>query len=207
MPVVKSPVPETRESLILRLPDARDVEAWDEFVAIYQPLVYRLARHKGLQPADAQDVVQEVMLAVSRAVERWEPDPERGRFRDWLFRISRNLMINFLTRRQHRPLGSGDSGIERLLHQQPGPASEQSALFEREYQRELFRRAATRLQSQLDEKKWQAFWQTSVEQIPIAQAAENLHMSIGAVYIARSRVMSRLREEVQRFEQQSELRP
>ena len=71
-------LPDTRASLILRLPDARDVEAWDEFVAIYEPLVYRLARKQGLQHADAQELVQEVLLAVSRSVDRWVPDQERG---------------------------------------------------------------------------------------------------------------------------------
>jgi RNA polymerase sigma-70 factor (ECF subfamily) len=197
---VKSPVPDTRPSLILRLPDAADVEAWEEFAAIYQPLVYRLARAKGFQPADAQDIVQEVLLAVARAVARWEPDPERGRFRDWLFRIARNLMINFLTRKRHRPLASGDSGIERLLNAQCDPDPAQSAAFDLEYQREVFRWAAERIRRQMDTKKWQAFWRTSVDCRPIPEVAEELGMTTGAVYIARSRVLAMLRRDVQRFE-------
>ena len=67
---MKSPVPETRNSLILRLPDRADVEAWDEFVAIYEPLVYRLTRTKGFQDADARKIVQEVLVAVCRAVDK-----------------------------------------------------------------------------------------------------------------------------------------
>jgi len=114
-------MPDTRASLILRLPDASDIEAWDEFVSIYQPLVYRLALRQGFQHADAQELVQEVMLAVSRAVDRWEHDPKLGRFRDWLFRIARNLMVNFMTRRKHRSLGTGTSAMVEFLHQQCDP--------------------------------------------------------------------------------------
>ena len=197
---VKSPVPETRNSLILRLPDMRDVEAWDQFVAIYEPLVYRLARARGFQHADAQEIVQEVLVAVSRAVGRWDPDPARGRFRDWLFRIARNLMINFLTRRKHLPIGSGDSQIAELLENQIDATCEESATFDLEYRREVFRWAAERVRDQVKERTWNAFWMTSVEGRAIAEVAGELKMSVGAVHIARSRVLGRLRETVKTLE-------
>ncbi len=195
--------PETRPSLILRLRDGQDAEAWQEFTAIYRPLVYRLARMKGLQDADAEELVQDVMVAVSRAVENWVPDPARGRFRHWLFRIARNLILNYLTRKKFRPLGTGDSRIAQMLEQQCDPATEESAVFDLEFRREVFRWAAGEVRKHVREATWEAFWRSTIGDRPIEVVAEELNMTVGNVYIARSRVMARLRETVQLFEENS----
>lgn len=193
-------LPETRDSLILRLPDRRDIEAWDQFVSIYEPLVYRLARAKGFQDADAREVVQEVLIAVSRAVDRWEADARRGRFRDWLFRIARNLMINVATRRRFRSIASGEIDLDDLLQGQIDPASSESTTFDLEYRREVFHWAAEQVRGQVKERTWQAFWLSNVESQTVDQVAESLGMSIGAVHIARSRVLGRMRNMVKSFE-------
>ena len=193
-------LPDTRASLILRLPDASDVEAWNEFVEIYRPIVYRVARKKGLQDADAQELVQDVLLAVSRAIERWDNDPVKGRFRDWLYRIAQNLTVNYLTRPKHRPIGSGDSSVAELLEAAPsGTNANDSALIELEYRRELFLRAADVVRPAVKERTWSAFWRSSVDGVSPESVAKELGMTVGSVYIARSRVMARIRDEVSAF--------
>ena len=101
--------PTTRPSLLVRLRDPRNDAAWAEFVALYEPLIFRLARQKGWQDADARDLCQEVLRAVAGAIDRWDPDPRHGSFRGWLCRIARNLMINVLAKEARHPRGTGDS--------------------------------------------------------------------------------------------------
>lgn len=197
---MKPTVPETRNSLIARLSDTQDTEAWNRFASIYQPLVFRLARSKGFQDADAHEISQEVMVAVTRAVERWNPDAERGRFRDWLFKIARNLMIKYLTRRRYRPLATGDSRIASLLAQHAVAPSNEEAIIELEYRREMFRWAAEQVQVQVTEKTWQAFWRSSVQNETTEEVSQSLCMSKGAIHVACSRVRSRLRKAIQQID-------
>ena len=191
-------IPKTRPSLLVRLREPQDERAWGEFVEIYEPLVYRLARRKGFQHADALELTQEVFLAVASAIEDWDPDPARGKFRTWLFRIARNLMINLLARQRRHAQASGDTDVKRLLEEQP--ADQDSALFDREYKRQTFRWAAEQIRDEFRDTTWRAFWMTSVEGKPVKEAAGELGLTPAAVYIARSRVMARLRHKIQRLE-------
>lgn len=202
-PKMLSPVPETRASLILRLTDRMDIEAWDEFVQLYGPVVYRLARRRGLQPADADDLVQEVFSVVARSVEQWLERVDRGSFLAWLLTIARNTTINFLTRRRHQRMGAGGESAAAALAECADSKAEVSREVDLEYRRRLFAVACERIQARVSESTWRAFWMTSVEQTSIEQAAAALQISVGNVYIARSRVMARLREIVQQYEERS----
>ncbi|MCA9012648.1 MAG: sigma-70 family RNA polymerase sigma factor [Planctomycetaceae bacterium] len=192
-------VPDTNASLILRLPSAEDAEAWREFVSIYEPFVYRFARRGGLQDADARELVQNVMLSVARAVGRWRPDRQRGRFRTWLFRIARNQLLDVLTKQQRSVVSRGGSALLELLnHAAVSGVAEQQ--LRTAHRRELFRWAADRVKSSVKEATWQAFWMTAVDDLDVEQVAGELGLTTGAVYIARSRVLARLRDEVQKWE-------
>ena len=191
-----SSFPDTRASLIVRLANAQNVQAWDEFARLYQPVVYRLARRRGFQHADAEELVQEVMLAVARAVEGFVPDADRGRFRDWLHRIARNLMVNLLTRRKHQVWGTGKTDVQQMLEAKSDAESDVTQMFEIEYRREAFRWAARQVQQEVQQNTWQAFWLSTIDELPAVQVARQLGMSVGSVYIARSRVMARLRRQV-----------
>ena len=194
-----SNMPSTRYSLLARLGQPSDEQAWQEFMEIYEPLVYRLARRRGFQHADAADLCQEVFRATAGAIERWHQRPDRGSFRAWLFHIARNVMINTLRHRQRHPDGVGGSDIKRLLDQQPADDQE-SRLLAVEYERCMFQWAAEEVKKEFRQATWQAFWQTGVEGRKPNDVARELDISVGAVYIARSRVMARLREKIEEVE-------
>jgi RNA polymerase sigma-70 factor (ECF subfamily) len=185
--------PETKISLLLRIQDPRDEEAWREFVAIYRPVVYRLARMRQLQHADADDLSQRVVIAVQRAIGNWRIDPAKGRFRFWLTRITQNAIVNALTRRRpDAPVGGSE--ILELLEKHPSPDPDTQQELQREYRRSLFRWAARRIMAEFRGETWEAFWLTTVDGVSVEEAARTLGKSPGAVYTARSRVMRRLNE-------------
>jgi RNA polymerase sigma-70 factor (ECF subfamily) len=190
--------PLTRHTLLAKLRAPGDEAAWFEFVSLYEPLVYRLARQKGLQDADAQDLCQEVFRAVAGAIGRW--NPAGGSFRGWLRTITRNLLINLLARQRRHPRGSGDSEVQALLAAQPEPDPEASALFDIEYGRRLFEWAADAVRGEFTLKTWEAFRRTAVEGRKPPEVAAELGMTVGAVYIVRSRVLARLRQRVEQLD-------
>lgn len=193
-------IPDTRHSLLVRLRDRGDQRAWAELLEIYEPLVYRLARRRGFQHADAEELTQEAFVAVASAIERWDPDPSRGTFRGWLFRIARNMMINFLARARPENMGTGGTGFRHLLEQQPAPCADDATLFDREYKCEAFRWAAREIRQEFQESTWRAFWWTAVDGREIKETAGALRMSVGAVYAARSRIMARLKRKLKQLE-------
>lgn len=194
-------VPETRESLLIRLGDAADEAAWREFLEIYRPVIYRLACRQGFQDADAEDLTQQALLAVAGAIGRWRQGEHTGSFRAWLFRIMRNLMTNFVSRSRWRSVGG--TSFAEMLQEHPVDDEPSRLLVEQEYQAELFRCAAGQVRGEFQTSHWDAFWRTTVGGESIADVAESLSLSVGTVYTARSRIMTRIKRKVRQFEAQT----
>src|SRR6476660_4182112 len=127
--------PATRVTLLARLKDGADGDAWREFVHLYGPVIYGFARKRGLQDADAADLMQDVLRSISSAAHRLEYDPSRGTFRGWLFTVTRNKVFNFLESRSRRVVGSGDSRVQQRLEQHADSGVDLAADWEADYQR------------------------------------------------------------------------
>ncbi|MFO0448963.1 MAG: RNA polymerase sigma factor [Pseudomonadota bacterium] len=192
--------PETRHSLIQRLQDGGDDAAWEEFASIYRPIIVQIARRRHLQFDDAEDLAQQVLLLVLRNIGKWKADPTRARFRTWLQTVVRNATMNALTRRPIDQAYGGTTSLQQL-HQRPDKAD--SLWFDLEWQRETLRWVAQQVRGEFESTTWAAFWGTAVEQLSTQEVAERLGKSVGAVYIARSRVMQRIKQKIAELDDDS----
>lgn len=183
--------PKTRESLLIRVRDPRDEASWQQFITLYRPMIYRIARGQGLQDSDAEDLSQRVLVSVARAITTWEKDPRQGTFRSWLSRVARNAIINFVTRGP-RDVAIGGTDFLDICRTVPEPSDEITNLIEQEHVRSRIRTAATQVKQIVSPNTWSAFWRTTIEGESIESVAQSLSMSVGAVYGARGRVMKQL---------------
>ena len=188
--------PTTRLSLLIRLRDTHDRIAWDQFVRLYAPLVYGFARRKGLQDADAADIAQDVLTSVAQQVRQWEYQPDRGSFRGWLYTIARNRLRNWQASFARRLDGRGGDVHQASLNGHPQDEPDEKK-WDAEYARQTFHWAAGLVREQVSDQTWQAFELTAVEGRTGPDVATELGITVGAVYLARSRVMARLKQHIQ----------
>ncbi|MEM7474007.1 MAG: sigma-70 family RNA polymerase sigma factor [Planctomycetota bacterium] len=164
-----------------------DHGAWQSFVDVYSPLVYGFCRKRGMQGQDAADVTQEVLVRVAKAIGKFEYDPGKGLFRDWLARIVSNEICRLHSKRK-----SEVELIEGNLEDSPAFQS----LWNVSFQQRLLEVALDRSKEGFSETTWKLFEQSWIEKIPVSQVAENCNVSPDQVYVARSRVLKKLRYEV-----------
>jgi RNA polymerase sigma-70 factor (ECF subfamily) len=192
----------TRPSLLIRVRDPRDDEAWRQFVEVYGPLIYHFARKQGLQDADADDLTQTVLQGVSRTIRALEYNPQQGSFRGWLLGAVRNQLQKFRQHQSKTVPGSGDTGLQAILSEQPNRDADEEMTWEHEYQRHLFLAAVKRVRHTFEDSTWQAFWLTAVDGKNAQDAATELGLSVGAIYTAKSRVLSRVKQEVEDLQEE-----
>jgi RNA polymerase sigma-70 factor (ECF subfamily) len=189
---------QTRASLLLRIRDPKDALAWAEFVRLYAPLLHAYGMRHGLQDADAADLAQDTLRNVLRAAPEFVYDPARGSFRGWLYTIARNEIRKAAARPVARAV-TGDSDVRAMLDAVPDPQSDQEE-WDREYRLNLFHWAARRVRPEFRAATWQAFWRTAVGGEDVTVVAGELGLSTGGVYVARSRVTTRIRQEIRSVE-------
>ena len=187
--------PGSTASNLLGLVKANEGPAWRRLAALYTPLVYSWARHAGLQAEDASDVVQEVFRAVLTHIADYEAGPGPGSFRAWLWTITRNKLNDHWRRQRRQPVAVGGSDAQERLLESPAPECPQDE--------EpagagggVLQRALERIRPRFEERTWQAFYRVTAEGQGPAEVAAALGMSVNAVYVARSRVLARLRQEL-----------
>ncbi|MCC7419292.1 MAG: sigma-70 family RNA polymerase sigma factor [Planctomycetaceae bacterium] len=194
-------LPATPPSLIVRIQNREKHAdaAWGQLLEIYTPIVVRFVRSRGLQDADACDVAQETFRTVAHSIGGFDPVPEKGRFRDWLFVIVRSRLADHRRRTARTQQGSGDPDIHAALD---GIVREEphQALWDQEYQQQLLTWTAKHVRGEFTESTWAAFWMTAVDGHPANDVAGRLGMTVSNVYVCKSRVLARLRDKVREIE-------
>jgi RNA polymerase sigma-70 factor (ECF subfamily) len=188
---VNPPDPASTSLGLLERVKAHDSAAWERVVVVYGPLVDLWCRQAGLQAADAADVRQDVMLAVARAVGEFRRDRPGDSFRGWLRAITRSKLADYWRKRPAATAVTGGSDAYRRLQQLAAADSEDSDA----EAGLVYRRALDLIRTDFEERSWRAFWLVVMDgRSPVDVAAE-LGVSVNAVYLAKGRVLSRLREE------------
>ena len=180
----------TRPSLLLRIRDPADAEAWRQFTELYARVIYGYCCRRGLQDADAADVTQEVLAQVARSIQAFEYAPERGRFRSWLGTVTHSKIERFRRKSGRNPGGSADDPrIEEV-------ASQIESEWTEEFNAQVLQTAMQRIRAEFEPQTWSAFELAWIENRPAQEIALQLGCRIHAIYVAKSRVLIRLREEV-----------
>lgn len=182
----------TRPSLLLRVRSGSDQSAWHEFVEIYGPMIFGFCRFRKLQESDASDVTQDVMVRLSKAMPSFEYQPQLGRFRDWLGKVVyRELLRHWNKEKKHEAA----EPMDNLVTADAASDSDWVDFF----QSEILRLSFERIRGEFEPETVQIFELAWSEDLPATEVAQKLNTSVDKVYVAKSRVLKRLRQEVVRL--------
>ena len=184
---------QTRQTLLLKIRDLGDKASWDEFAELYTPLIYRFLTNRGLADSNARDVMQDSLKAVASAIDRFEYDPAKGTFRSWLYTVVRSKLNNYFKKCGRQPAEAGLTEVEGMAD---GTDAAIDREWDLEYKRHMFRWASEKVRGEFKENTWKAFYGVAVEERPADEVAKDLEMPVGGVYVAKSRVIAKLREAI-----------
>ena len=202
-PVPHDPSARTSATLLGRVtgPSA-DADAWREFSHRYQPVIRAWCRRRGLKDDAADDVTQNVFLALARQMQTFAYDPASS-FRAWLSVVTRRACSEWCRQQRRQACGSGDTGVHLLLETEDAH-DDIARMVEEEHNRDLLARATTAVEDQVEPPTWAAFRLTTMEGVPAGEAAARLGMTVSAVYMAKHHVKERLRKELERLDTRGE---
>lgn len=183
----------TSLSLLERVREPADEEAWTRFVELYTPLLFQWASRAGLSDHDADDLVQDVFVALVRELPTFQYDGTKS-FRAWLRKVLLNKWREKLRRRRETAIGGDDPRFGELASADGEEALD--LIGEEEYRQALLAQAFQLMRTDFEPKTWQACWEFIVSEKPAAQIAAELRMTTKAVYMAKARVLQRLRQEL-----------
>jgi RNA polymerase sigma factor (sigma-70 family) len=201
---MKSGLLATRRSLVERLADWGDRKRWQEFFDTYSKLIYSAARKSGLTDTEAQEVVQETVITVAKAIDKLNYDPAIGSFKGWLLQITRWRIADQFRKREpgeaKHPRSLGDDLTATIERIPDSSVIDLEALWEKEWQENLFEAAITRVKKKVDPKQFQIFDCYMRKEWPAEKVAKQLNVNIGQVYLARHRVAALLKKEIKALE-------
>ena len=192
--------PDSTSSSLLGRVKAQDQKAWQKLVDLYAPLIYGQCRRSGLRPEDSRDVLQEVFSAVLKDIAGFRGTGRRGSFRSWLRTVTTHRISDFLRQQQGQPSAEGGTDAQWRLLQLPDSLDDSVFSDSRAEDLALERRAVELVRAEFEDSTWQAFWRVTFDAQPPYYVAEELGMTVDAVYKAKSRVLRRLRQEFRDLE-------
>jgi RNA polymerase sigma-70 factor (ECF subfamily) len=188
---------ETTSTTLLNRVKAHDADAWRRLIDLYGPVVYGWCRELGVPAEDAADVFQEVFGALAAHVVEFHRDQPGDSFHAWLWTITRNKSRDFFRRRRGRPESMGGTDAQALFAQIPDALSDSSLADPRSNHRiALAQRAMVAVRAEVEDRTWKAFWRLTMDGQAGPDVAEELRMSVHAVYQAKYRVLRRIRQEL-----------
>ncbi|MEW6160087.1 MAG: sigma-70 family RNA polymerase sigma factor [Verrucomicrobiota bacterium] len=207
MPIPRSDPLPTRPTLLAKLKDWQDQESWQRFYETYRRLIFNAACKSGLTESEAEEAVQETVLSVARTMPDFKYDPSKCSFKTWLMHLTRKRIIDIyrkrppvLTRKSSRQTGQSDTPTVERVPDPETPVLQQ--VWDEEWQRNLSEAAIQKVRQQVSSRQFQVFDLYVNKGWSVREVATTLHVNVGQVYLAKHRILSLIKKETRKLEQQ-----